>query len=129
MSSGSVSTNSGDFHAFLGCRIFLTFFSAFVVVFFPSGDAFLGFCSSWLGPSMVSDNFLGLSDLDSTLGCKTFPLVTLFVKFNDLHYVRMIFLISLQCLFMSLFLSLLKFFLFFHFILTGFNLFPSLQYD
>ena len=72
MSSESGSTNSGDFGAFLGCEVFLTFFPAFVVVFFTSLDAFLGLWSSSLGSSMaflalsdLGDTFLGSSDLDS----------------------------------------------------------------
>ena len=40
----------------------------------------------------------------------------------------MIFLTSLQRLFMPLFLSFVKFFVFFHFLLTCFNLFPFLWY-
>ena len=74
MSSESVSTNSGDFGAFLGRGVFLTFFPTFLVV---SLDAFLGFCSSSLGSSMV---FLGSSDLDSALGCKTYPSCYIFCE-------------------------------------------------
>ena len=76
-SSESVSTNSGDFGAFLGCGVFLAFLPAFVVVFFTSLDAFLGFCSSSLGSSMV---FLGSSDLDRALGCKTYPSCYIFCE-------------------------------------------------
>ena len=55
--------NSGGFGAFLGCRVFLTFFPAFVATFFPSLDlnAFLGLCSSSLELSDLGDfgAFLG----------------------------------------------------------------------
>ena len=108
----------------LGCEVFLTFFPAFVAVFFPSLglDAFLGFCSFLLGSSISPDDcdtFLGSSDLNdfsafldsSDLDDAFFRLwnlasllVTLFVKDNNLHFIHMIFLISLKCLFILLFL-------------------------
>ena len=67
-SSEPVSTNSGDFGAFiaspdlsdsgaiLGCEVFLTYFPAFIVVLFPSLDlgAILGLFSSSLGPLINS---------------------------------------------------------------------------
>ena len=48
------------FWCFFRLAVFLAFFPAFVVVFFP--PAFLGICSSSLGSSMPSDIFLGSSD-------------------------------------------------------------------
>ena len=71
------SINSGDFGAFFSCEVFLTFFPAFVAVFFPSlnPDAFLGFCSSSLGSSISPGDpgsVLGLSNLNgfvAFLGC------------------------------------------------------------
>ena len=54
--------NSSDFGAFLGCGTFLTFFPAFVEVFFP---AFLGFCSSLLESSVSTNS----GDFGDFLGC------------------------------------------------------------
>ena len=54
-------------------------------------------------------------------------LITPFVKVNNFHFIHMIFLISLQCLFMSLFLFFVKVFV--HLLFAGFNLFSFLQYD
>ena len=67
------SINSGDFGAFFGCGVFLTFFSGFVAVFFPLLDpnAFLGFCSCLLGSSMGPSTYLGSSSPDAFLGCET----------------------------------------------------------
>ena len=121
---------SGDFGAFLGSEIFLTFFPAFVVVFFPSLDVFLGFCPSSLGSSINPNTFLDSSDLNdfhAFLGCRTFLalLLHLLRRLIIIHFIHMIFLISLQCLFMSLFLFFVKLFILFRLLLAGFNLFHS----
>ena len=59
--------NSSDFGAFLVCGTFLTFFPAFVEVFFPLHDphAFLGFCSSSLESSVSTNS----GDFGAFLGC------------------------------------------------------------
>ena len=67
------SINSGDFGACFGCEVFLTFFLAFVAVFFatPGLDAFLDFFSSSSRPVSTNPD-IGSSDLDvfsAFLGC------------------------------------------------------------
>ena len=125
--------NSGDFGAFLGCGVFLTFFLALVAVFFPllDIDAFLGLCSSWLGSSLSpGDTFLGssLDNFSVFLVCEIL-LVTHFVKVNNFNFISMIFLISMQALFMSLFLFFVKVSVLFHLLVAELNLFPFLRYD
>ena len=52
-----------------------------------------------------------------------------FVEINNLHFIHIIFLISLQGLFMSSFLFFIKVSALFHVVITCLNIFPFLQYD
>ena len=61
--------------------------------------------------------------------CNCLYLVTPFVKVDNLHFIHMIFLVSVQRLFMSLLLFFVKVLVLFHLLFASLNLFPFLQYN
>ena len=82
----SVSINSGDFGAFLGCRAFLTFFPAFAAAFFLSlePDTFLGFYS----PSLEHSFSINPGDFSAFLSCGVF--LALFLLWRLIIYISFI---------------------------------------